>query len=331
MNAIYSYTAAAGTSPGALKQLWAQSGTGLASGCTSLVPIQIGGKSILFTFNKATQKLDAYVLSAKAPWIRQTRCKADLSKAPGGKTNAWDMINAFVLGNIPYLVAYRADTGQFGYYSISDDLSLSPPYIFSSSHTTPSAGFTTVAPYTSLSGQYLLGYDYNTGRVENFSVAVVPGSTTGAPPLLALNVWFHQWAKYWTHFSFFQLGGSTFFFKINLDPKKPQLVNVNIDHMQDNPAMGGIEIGTNLQTQLPDAALIDAAAIIPWAYGEPYLLTYIASSGKTVVYKIHADCLGWTQETSIVTVKGAALAAPYRIGDTSYVLLYQGSAKKTSQ
>jgi hypothetical protein len=322
MNSIYSITAASGTTPGGLTQQWAQGATGLAAGYTSLVPVQIGGRLILFAFNKSTQPqaLDAYVLTGSDPWVQQTPCQADLSGGP------WDSLNAFVLGNVTYLVTYRADTGGFGFFAVADDLSVSPPYIFSASHTTPSNGFTTVAPYTSLSGQYLLGYDFASGRVENFSVAVVPSSAGGKAPLLALNVWYHLWAPGWTHFSFFQLGGSNFFFKINTAK-----LNVNIDHMQDNPAMGSIEVGSQLQAQLPDALSIDAAAIIPWAYGEPYLLTYIASSGMTAVYRIHSDCMGWTLQVSDTTITGASIAMPYRIGDTSYVLLYQATDSGNQQ
>jgi len=315
MNAIYSITAASGSTQGALKQQWAQGGTGLAAGYTSLVPVEIGGRRILFAFNKTTQQLDAYILSGSDPWVQQTTCKANLIGGP------WDTIKSFVLGNVEYLLAYRADTGGFGFFAVADDLTVSPPYIFAGSHTTPADGFTTVAPYTSLNGQYVLGYNFTTGRVENFSVAVVPSSTGGKPALLALNVWYHLWAPGWTQFAFFQLGGSNFFFKINTAK-----LNVNIDHMQDNPAMGSIEIGSQLQAQLPDALSIDAAAIIPWAYGEPYLLTYIASSGVTAVYQIRSDCLGWTLQVSSTTVTGASIAVPYRIGDTSYILFYQGAS-----
>jgi hypothetical protein len=322
MNSIYSITAAPGTTPGALTQQWTQGASGLAAGYTSLVQVQIGGQQILFAFNKSTkpQALDAYVLKDSDPWVQQSPCQAILSGGP------WDTLNAFVLGNVTYLVTYRADTGGFGFFSVADDLTISPPYIFSASHTTPSNGFTTVAPYTSLSGQYLLGYDFTSGRVENFSVAVVPGSSAGKAPLLALNIWYHLWAPGWTHFSFFQLGGCNFFFKINTAK-----LNVNIDHMQDNPAMGSIEVGSQLQSQLPDALNLSAAAIIPWAFGEPYLLTYIASSGVTAVYRIHSDCLGWTLQVSDTTTAGASIATPYRIGDTSYVLLYEAALPGNSQ
>jgi len=320
MNAIYSITDASGPNPCALTQQWSQVDKGLSLGYTSLVPVQVGGRLVLFAFNKTTQQLDAYLLSGSAPLIAPVDCKAKLDGGP------WDTLNTFVLGNTQYLMTYRAATGGFGFFAIGDDLSLSRPYIFAPSHTTPSSGFTTVAPYTSLSGQYVVGYDYDTGRVENFSVAVVPSSTGGVPPLLVQNIWYHLWAKGWTHFSFFQLGGANFFFKINR-----LKLNVNIDHMQDNPALGSIEVGSWLQAQLPDALSIDVAAIIPWANGEPYLITYIASSGKTDVYEIHPDCLGWTLKSSSTTVPGASLVVPYRIGGTSYVLLYTGNAaEKTS-
>ena len=128
-------------------------------------------------------------------------------------------------------------------------------------------------------------------------------------------------APRWTHFAFFQLGGTNFFFKINLDK-----LNVNIDHIQDNPAAGTVEVGSWLQSQLPDALSVDAAATIPWVHGEPYLVTYIAASGKTEVLHIHGDCQGWDHLWSGPTVAGASLVVPYRVGDLSYVLFYGGKA-----
>jgi hypothetical protein len=328
MSAIYSVILASGANPGSLSQQW-QSGTGLASGYTSLVPVQVGARLLLFAFNSATQQLDSYVLTGADPWVQKVASVGKLSSGP------WDMLNTFVFGNTPYLLTYRVKTGNFGFFAVADDLSLSPPYIFSASHTTPSDGFTTVAPYTSLSAQYILGYDTTTGRVENFSVTVVPSSAGGTPPLLAVNIWYHFWAPNWKQFAFFQLGGCTFFFKINVSVDKttnqPKLQNVNIDHMQDNPAMGSIEVGSQLQSQLPYAASITAAAIIPWPFGKPYLFTYISSTGAAAVYEIHSDCLGWTQQISQTITKGASLVVSYRVGNSSYVLLYQPPAPGQSQ
>ena len=184
-----------------------------------------------------------------------------------------------------------------------------------STSTTP--GFTTIAPFTSLSGQYFLGYNINDGTVAAFSISVIPTSAGSIPPLIALNVWYHRWARGWTRFVFFQLGGANFFFKINTAK-----LNVNIDHLQDNPAAGTIEVGTTLQSQLPDALKIDIATLVPWSYGDPYFLTYTASTGQTAVYHIHADCKGWDEAVAQVTTAGATQIISYRIGTSSYALFY---------
>ena len=214
-------------------------------------------------------------------------------------------------------MTYRGDNGTFGFFHVNTDLSVSKPLSFALPRNTPTHGFTTVAPYTSLGLQYIAGYSYDTGIVANFSLTVTSVSADGVPPLQPLNVWYHQWAKGWSHFAFFQMGGANFFFKINREK-----LNVNIDHMQDNPAMGSVEVGSYLQGKLPDALKIDSTAAIPWADGEPYLLTYIASTGATVVYRIHADCEGWSSMNSSTTVTGATQTVAYRIGSTSFVLLY---------
>jgi len=52
------------------------------------------------------------------------------------------------------------------------------------------------------------------------------------------------------------------------------------------------------------------------------LLTYIAASGATAVYRIHGNCMGWTSLCSDTTPANATLALPYRTGDTSFVLFY---------
>src|SRR5258708_18448910 len=132
MNAIYSINAASGTTQGALAQKWAQGATGLCAGYTSLVPAQIGGKLILFAFNKTTQQLDAYTLTGSDPWVTQTPCKANLTGGP------WDTLNSFVLGNVRYLLTYRADSGGVVFFDVARELNLTPAVIFFGSHTTPS-------------------------------------------------------------------------------------------------------------------------------------------------------------------------------------------------
>jgi hypothetical protein len=296
-----------------LDQVWSQAQRGLAAGYTALVPVQVGGTTALYAYDKATQQTDVYTLTGDAPGIQPAKARVDLL---GG--HAWDSVTTFVLGNEPYLMTYEAAHGTFGFFRVAGDLTVSKPYSFVLPRNTPTRGFSTVAAYTSLGQITFTGYSFDTGIVANFSLAVTSSSTGGVPALLAQNVWYHQWAKGWTRFAFFQLGGANFFFKINTAK-----LNVNIDHMQDNPAMGSVEVGSYLQSQLPDALSITHAAHVPWADGEPYLLTYIASSGATVVYRIHADCQGWTSLDACTTEPGATQVIPYRIGDVSYALFYQ--------
>lgn len=315
MNRIYAITSKRASKTVALDAVRTQNADAdLAAGYTSLIPVQIGKSLVLFAYNKATQKTDTYTLSDRVPWVRVAKPHPDLSGE-----DSWDTIDTFVLGNQPYLVTYCRGSGAFGFYQVASDLSVSKPYRLAWVRNTPTTGFTTVAPYTSLGQQYVLGYDFDTGTVANFSLVVTSSSADGVPPLRIQNVWYHQWARGWTHFAFFQLGGANFFFKINT-----ARLNVNIDHMQDNPAAGSVEVGSYLQSQLPDATFINISAHLPWSNGEPYLLTYIASNGVTAIYRIHADCLGWTKVHESATVIHSEMIIPYRIGNKTYALFYGG-------
>lgn len=314
MNTIYAARSTSGAVT--LDKVWRQDKAGgLAEGYTSFASVKVGIRSVLFAYNGAAKKLDAYALAGTTPWQpQQVACTPDLAGGP------WDSLSAFILGNEAYLLAYRRDDGMFGFFHVAADLTLSPPYTVAWARNWPTQGFSTVAPFTSLSQQFVLGYDVETGTVANFSLGVTPSSDGGIPALLLLNAWYHRWAKGWRHFAFFQYGGSNFFFKINT-----AVLNVNIDHIQDNPAMGTVEIGSYLQGQLPDALKIDIAAAVPWVDGDPHLLTYIAASGSTVLYRIHGDCKGWTSLCVCATPPMSTQAIPYRIADTSYVLFYGDS------
>jgi hypothetical protein len=311
MNSIYAIDPA--NEGATLRSVWNGSGgSGLAAGYTSLVPVELGRETMMFAYDKASQQLDVYALSAGGPELRTLAAPAALAEGP------WDSLSHFVLGNEAYLMAYRADNGTFGFFRVERDASLCAPYLFALPRNTPTRGFSTVATYSSLGKQYFTGYSIDTGIVANFSLDVTARSAPGVPPLLALNVWYHQWAKGWSHFAFFQMGGANFFFKINLAK-----LNVNIDHMQDNPAMGSVEVGSNMQGQLPDALAIDIAAALPWQGGAPWLLSYIGATGKTALYRVDPDCQGWTCAGEAVTVPGATQAIPYCIDGTTYVLFYQ--------
>jgi hypothetical protein len=316
MNALYSVVNS--TTAVELNRLIHASESPLTPGYSALVPVKASGKDALIAYNKSLHTADAYLLSEQSPWILNSKKSIDLDlPAKSNDPDAcWESLNAFTLGNEPYLMAYESKHGTFGFFKIHADLSISKPYIFSLIRNAPTQGFTSVGIYNSLNQIFFTGYDANTG-VVNFSLVVTAVSPEGTAPLQALNVWYHRWAKGWRNFAFFQLGGSNFFFKINTAK-----LNVNIDHMQDNPAMGSIEVGSYLQSQLPNALQVTNAACIPWAGGEPYLITYVSNTGTTNIYRIHSDCLGWSSVASTTTPNNSSQMVTYRIKDESFVLFY---------
>ena len=98
-------------------------------------------------------------------------------------------------------------------------------------------------------------------------------------------------------------------------------LNVNIDHVLDDPLLGSVQVGTWLQAQIEDPRNVDIAAAFTMSDGAPYFLTY-RKDGKTTWNRIHVDCQGWTREAAVATVTNATQAVPYRVGAEQYVLFY---------
>jgi hypothetical protein len=113
------------------------------------------------------------------------------------------------------------------------------------------------------------------------------------------------------------MGDSNFFFKINTGK-----LNVNIDHIQDDPSKGTIEVGSHLQNLLPAALSITNVTKIPWENDEPHILTYVDVDGSTAIYRIHSDCKGWTKIGDSITPKNASVVLSYRMSKNPYVLFY---------
>ena len=283
----------------------------LAAGYTSLVTVKSGDDFLLYAFNKATKLLDVYRISSASPWLEQiSQGSTQLSHY------AWDSIKSFVLGNKSYLMAYEKHRGHFEFYEVKSDHTLSDAYGFMNQRSWPTQNFSEVEPFVVTGLMYILGYSYEHGTVAIFSLDVIATSPPNIPPLNMLNVWYHQWARGWENFSFFQLGQANFFFKIN----KAKL-NVNIDHVLDSPALGSVEIGSYLQDQLPNALDVTLACMIPWAHGEPFLATYDGKTQIANLYHIHADCQGWTPLHS-ATVMTSEQMTSYRLEDNSFILFY---------
>jgi len=299
-----------------MDSIFSDDGSILKKSYTSSVPIKIGNDTFLFAYDKNSKKLDVYSLYDKEPWIELKKSDIDL----GGHT--WKILQTFVLGNIPHLLAYEPD-GYIGIYQIGNDFSLSKPYSLKYTRGTTTDGFTTVEPFTSLGQQFFLCYNNVNGRVTNFKINVEVSSEGGSPPIRVSNVWWHKWDDSWNHFIFFTLGAANFFFKIKTDPKK---LNANIDHIQDDPSRGGVEVGSHLDNQLDDPLSISIVKMIPWENGEPYFLTYTGKTGETEINHIHANCQGWKKLGKITTDKDVPMIVPYRIGTSTFALFYGGQS-----
>lgn len=291
-------------------QVWQQDGQGpLPAGSAQIRPLTVGEETYLVCAG-ASGGASAVSVSAAAPFVVAASSSLDI----GGP---WDALEPFVLGNLPYLLAYKAASGEVSIYPVSEGLASAAPYQFFRKRPPGiTVGFDMITPVVVIGGVYLVGYQSSTGDVRAFSLSVTstnPPSLPATPALLALPVWDHQWAPDWGHFAFFSFGGEVFFFKINTGK-----LNVNIDHLQDSPALGTVEVGSYLQSQLPDALEIAVARAFA-LNGDPYLLLYKADGG-TDLYRVRGDCQGWTKQASLTTVAGATEVVPYAVGDSIFAL-----------
>ncbi len=290
-----------------VQAVWTQDGDGpLGSGYTHLFPLRV--KDALYLVGVgADGTAAAFTVQSRAPWFVPAKSKLEL----GGP---WDIIEPFVIGNTPHLLAYASKSGKLSFFPLGDGLTSQPPYNYARNHAPGvTAGFDVVQPIVILGMVYYLCYSFSTGTVAIYSLSVTASSPEGTPPLVSNYVWLHQWARDWTRFAFFQLGGENFFFKINVGPKP----NVNIDHVLDDPTQGTTEVGSNLT--LDNSGKIDAARAFYLGAGDPYLLTYM-KDGSTTFNRFRGDCQGWTTEASLDTVEGAAQVVPLQLGDGCLVL-----------
>jgi hypothetical protein len=293
-----------------VEQVWQQDGASpVPAGARHLVPLELGGSLFLLAVDGTTGAVTALRVQSGEPWFEPVPSTLDL----GGP---WDVLDPFVIGNVPHLLAYAKEEGQFSFFPLGPDLTSRPPYQFRRIRPPgETAGFDTVKTMVVNGAVYYLCYSFDTGTVNIYSLAVTATSVPSAPetpPLLSRPVWLHQWARSWTRFAFFQLGGATFFLKTNVGR-----LNVNIDHVLDDPSQGTIEVGSYLQ--MDDALEVDLCRPFTLGHGDPYFVNYL-TSGKTTFNRFHGDCLGWDTEASVTTVPGATQVVPLQVGDRCLVL-----------
>jgi hypothetical protein len=296
-----------------VNEVWSQDGASpLASGYKQIVPTSVAGHDYLLAFDDSGNG-SAFRVTAKAPWIEPVASKLSL----GGPA---DIVEPFLIGNNPHLLAYTAEQGTMSFIPIASDLSSQPAYHFARKRAPVTTGFTVTKPLVFNGLVYVLGYSFATGEVDIFSLNVTatpqPGAKPGTPPLLMRPVWVHQWARNWTRFAFFTLGAENFFFKINVGK-----INVNIDHIMDDPGTGTVEVGTYLQNQLDDPKGVEIVEPFTMNGGDPCFVTY-RKDGRTDFHRIHSDCQGWTKQAGVDAATGVTQIVPYPIGDERFQLFY---------
>ena len=284
----------------------------IAAGFRQIVPLTVAGQDLLLAFDDQGQGT-AFRVLPNPPWIEPVDSNISL----GGPS---DIVEPLVIGLHPHLLAYQAEAGTMAFIPIADDRSSRPVYMFSRKRAPVTTGFTVTKPLVFNGLVYVLCYSFTTGEVDMFSLDVtatlLSGAKPGTPPLLMRPVWVHEWAKNWTRFAFFTLGLENFFFKINVGK-----VNVNIDHILDDPAAGTVEVGTYLQNQLDDPKDVGIVAPFTMNGGAPYFATY-RKNGRADFYRIHADCQGWTREATLDAAAGVTQLVPYETGGERFQVFY---------
>jgi len=296
----------------ALKEEWSQnSSKPLDEGYTSVFVFYEKSASFVVGYNRESGGGSAFQIEAKSSQVLPQSTTLNFE-------SQWDTLEPFVLGNQPHVLSYREKTGQFAFFPIGPSLSLGKPYYFSRAHEPGiTSGFTMVHPLVYQGAVYYIGYNGKTGAVALYNLAVTATSTDGLPPLVSINVWSHMWAKGWTRFSFFQLGGENFFLKTNI--WRP---NVNIDHIFDDFSKGTHEVCSYMN--LKDAQLLDIVSPFSLAGGDPHFLAY-KKSGETTLYRIHSNCVGWTEVASVDAMPGATHIVPVQANDTQLFLFYSST------
>lgn len=284
----------------------------LSQSYSTLLPVRVGARVYVIAYSKSVAACDVYLFAPGAEWLKPSGIQMIVGV---GK----DILNAFTLGNAPYLCTYTAQDGVFTTYGVRDDLSLSKPYVFYRSHELAiSKGFSTIKFFTQLGQVVFLGYNQTNGYVATYTASVTPVSPIpGELPLVMLPIWSHPWAPGWVRFAFFQFGGENFFLKTNIG--NPKNINVNIDHVMDVLTAGTAEVGTQLN--LVKAA--DLTHIEPLTLdGDPYFAAYLSGTGELTLYRFHSDCRGWTAVASYNAPAGASVMTPIAVSDSEAVLVF---------
>jgi len=262
---------------------------------TAMTVVPSENEPMLLVYDSSAGAAQGYVLDAAT---------ADLIATTSFTIGTgWDIIEPYVSDQVSSLMCYRASDGIFAFYKLATPL---PSAVqFALTHNPGmTKGYTTTKPFLTRRGLAFLGYNQANG-----SVALYSFPAGQAHPAC---VWWHQWARGWTRFAFFQFGGENFFFKTNVAK-----LNVNIDHVLDGLRAGTIEVGTKLP--LSNALQLTAVEPLTLANGDPHFVAYMPD-GTATLNRFNGDCLGWTSLATWNSLPNGTHVVPFRIGADAYVL-----------
>ncbi|NNF36118.1 MAG: hypothetical protein HKN68_18580 [Saprospiraceae bacterium] len=278
----------------------------LSGSYSSTAVLSVAGRQYLIGYNKETGDTDTYQLSDSAPFLSPADNQLTFGKG-------WDIIEPFYMANKPHVLCYQSKNGHMYFFPISDGLASEHPLHFYHTRYPYTTDLTEVKPLVSQGQVFVLGYNHTNGYVNIWTVSATSSSVAPQPPLAVNIAWAHQWAKGWTRFAFFTWGNENFFLKTN--DWKP---NVNIDHIWDDLSQGTNEVGSHLK--LKDDQILNIVHPFYVGPGDPYFLTYLASSGESTFNRVHGDCMGWTTCATENCDKDAKAIIPYRIGEVNFAI-----------
>lgn len=198
-------------------------------------------------------------------------------------------------------VGYDSTSGVLQFYAI-DGTSFDAKNTYKSF-----PALTTLLPYLSWDGSYLLCYDMTNGHVTTYSLAA---GTGGDVTVTAVWKPTKPWAKGWTRFGPFRFGPENFFIKTNIDAK-----HTYIDHLMDDAGEGSHPAAENLPLPL------NLAAVATFTLdSDPCFATY-APSGAVELNRFRGDVQGWFTGAKTKVMRGARFAVALE-SETPVVLFY---------
>ncbi len=277
----------------------------LQNGLVNLVNCKLNNTDYVIGFNPTTKKAVVYITSVDGTFFKESFIK--------NFSFGTSIIDVFYMGNRPMLLTYNPEDKHADIIHISDDFEFTSAY-----QVKIGKGLSTVKTFSYRFGQFFIAYDVKNGAVAKYQISIPPNGIAYAE-----KTWSATWAKGWTRFSFFQMGGENFFIKTNEVYGK-----VNIDHFMDDPTESSHPV---LNIDVPDQMLnLNFVSAFTNVEGFPFFATY-RTNGETTYNSIYGNCLGWSIECTMPSIADASCLFSFNVGTNNYTLVYNNLLETTSK